>query len=287
MGLPAMREEFSPGASQIYAWAKSFFGERTKPELNSANRCSAAPQCVRKRWLQNRGTEGEPLQPRAMLVFAMGDIVEHVLKYFIKEACVGVGRLYSEVDFGDKTGTFTIQHREFDIYKQDELRFKIGGVEVTGHPDGWGKRNEDGKWELIECKSAADYGFTEFTKGECNYLEQVHAMMMSPKAIERDVRSVRFFYMNKNNSAIFDRRYDEDAMISTRVIDEYYFSNHEKDPGIPKKENVGWQDETIRNKSTGRSKLGWVCSYCNYTTKCYPNAKMEFSNTNKPVWVRS
>lgn len=277
-------EQISPACAQIFDWVNEQLGRK---EVGTANRASSAPQCVRKRWMQNKGIEGEAMQPRSLVVFATGDVVEHVMKYFIANACVGPDKLYSEVDLGEKQGTFVIQHREFDIYKQETVTasLTLGGkiLEIPGHGDGWGKRNSDGEWEYIEVKSASSLSFDYFVKGECDYVEQAHAIMMTDKAKRLGVKSTRFFYMNKNTSAIFDRLYEFDAEIAKRVIREYFVSNGDAMPLVPEDDAIGPQAITYRSKPTGEYKLGWKCSYCEYREKCWPEARLEFKG-GKPIY---
>lgn len=275
-------EKISEGSSQIYQWASEYLSKR---EIGTANRCSSAPQCVRKGWFQNKGERGEDLQPRQVLVFGLGDLVEHWMKDLIAKSCVGPGKIYSEVDFGKVVDKFIVQHREFNIYEQDELSIHINDFVISGHPDGWGKRNEDGQWELIEIKSAASYGFEDFVKGEIGYLEQVYALSMSTKAIQLGVDSARFWFMNKNTSAIFDRLYKIDPNEQKRVKTEFLQRNGPEMPPVPVSPDIGPINEMVRRVPTGRKILGWKCGYCDYKAKCWPDAKLEFSKTNRPVWV--
>lgn len=276
----------SQACAEIFAWVN---GELGRKEVGHANRASSAPQCVRKRWFQNQEIPGAPMQPRSLIVFATGDVVEHVYKYFIAKACMGPGKLYSQIDFGEKDGTFTIQHKEFDIYKQETLTIVVGGQTITGHADGWGKRNSDGQWELIEIKSSSAYGFDDFVKGECGYLEQTTTLLLSEKAKALGAKSFRFFYMNKNTSAIHDRLYDFNANLAKEVIREYAIAAGPDEPAIPEKEGIGPEPIQVYNRktksydSTGQSKLGWKCSYCDYNKKCFPNAQLEFKG-GKPIY---
>lgn len=280
-------DQVTRATAEIHQWVDEQLGRR---DVGTANRASSAPQCVKKRWFQNQGVKGEPMQPRSLIVFATGDVVEHVMKYFIAQACVGPGKLYSEVDFGRKNGTFTIQHREFDIYEQEELKISIGGVEISGHPDGWGKRNDDGEWELIEVKSASFQGFDKFVAGQAEYINQVHTLLMSDKAIKLGARSARFFYMNKNQSALFDRLYHFDEVIAAQVMREYMIAAGPNQPAIPDSDGIGVELEKVYNRrtkqydDTGRAILGWKCGYCEYKMKCFPNVRTDFKN-GRPIFV--
>lgn len=266
------------GTIEIFRYVNETLNNRG--EDTDVLRASAASQCYKQRWFKHNKYPSEPLNPRALLVFAFGDVVEHVMKHFIANACVGEGRLYSEVDFGRKTGTFTIQHREFDIYEQETLITYFEDFSVTGHPDGWGKRNSDGMWELIEIKSAASFGFDRFKRGETpDYIKQVHALMMA-----RDVYSTRFFYMNKNTSHVFDRLYEFDPDVAEMVENEYRLSIQLEEPEAP----YGFKDEIIgvgRNKRPSGRKLleSWKCSYCSYTKTCHKGIQMEYKS-GKPIY---
>ncbi len=176
-----------------------------------------------------------------------------------------------------------MQHREFQDYAQETLEINIpGGPEVSGHADGWGKRNSDGSWELIEIKSASFTGFNDFVAGEeIDYIRQVHALMLSDKAKALGVKSARFFYMNKNTSHLFDRLYQFDKEIAKQVVREYIVASGEAEPERP----YGFEDVTYRGKPTGKQKLNWRCSYCPFTEKCWAGeATLDFQN-GKPVWL--
>jgi hypothetical protein len=272
-------EEMIPTATlQIYRAVEQ---ELAREESTHVNRASAANMCVRRRWYQRMGHRGTPLTPRKILNFAAGDIGEHVVKYFILKGCVGPGKLYSEVDFGKQVGTFTIQHKEIPIFEQQTLRAVIGGIEVTAHGDGWGKRNADGKWEYIECKTAADFGFDRFVaEGPGDYVNQAHAVMMTDLAESRGVRETRFFFMKKSTGHIWDRLERWDDRIAGEVALGYQLSNREEIPNRP----YGAVEETYRRKPTGRQVLPWQCGYCPFTETCWPGVEKQFKN-GKPVFV--
>jgi hypothetical protein len=272
-------DEYVPTATlQIYHAVQM---ELARKESGSVNRASSANMCVRRRWYQRTGTEGTPLTPRKILNFAAGDIGEHVVKYFILKGCVGAGKLYSEVDFGTPVGAFTVQHKEIPLYAQHTVRATIGGIEVTGHADGWGRRNLDGKWELIEVKTAADYGFDRFvSEGPGDYLQQAHTLMMSDLAESRGVREVRFFFMKKSTGHLWDRLYGFDEKIASEVALGFQLANREEIPNRP----YGAVEETYRRKATGRNVLPWQCGYCPFTETCWPSVQKEFKN-GKPVFV--
>lgn len=280
---PPPLEETSQGCAQILQWAKR---NLDRDEVGTANRASSAPSCILKRWYKNQGVVGEPMQPRALLVFAFGDLVEHMLKYLIAKACVGRGKLYSEVDFGKKVGSFTVGGREFDIFEQEKLVYKIGSVRVSAHPDGWGKRNSDGRWEVIEIKSASDYGYDLFVGGADEYINQPAAIMLSPRAKKLKVAGVRFFFARKETSHIHDRFVPRSKAIERQVIAEYRAAAARKKPKRPYDPVPEMTGRSPNKRPTGREKLQYPCSYCEYKGRCFANLKMEFQGS-KPVWVVS
>jgi hypothetical protein len=264
---------------QIYEFIENYLGR--KEHDSHINRASSASLCYKRRWYQGKGFKGEPLTPRKIVNFALGDLSEEVMKFFIANACVGPGKLYSEVDFGVPHSQFIVQHKPFTVYKQEDLTAQVGDITVTAHVDGWGKRNSDDKWELIECKSAADYGFDKFkTQGPEDYLKQAHVNMRTEKALRLGADSVRFFYLRKNTGHLWDRLFTFDHDLYNGVIEEYKIANGEMEPPKP----YVPVSEMFRGKPTGRKVLYWACAYCPYTLKCHPTAVLEFKN-DKPLYV--
>lgn len=253
----------------------------------NVNRASAATMCVRRRWYQANGFEGTPLTPRKIVNFMMGDLAEKVLLHFLRESLVGPGKLYSEVNLGDEVGSFQFNGREIKVYEQKTLGWRISDdLIITAHLDGLGKRNLDGKWELIECKSAAEYGFDSFKEsGPGDYLKQGHACMMTEELRALDVREIRYFYLLKTTGHIYDRVFSFDKTTADIVESEYVAAQWKAAPAQPH----GFKDETNRGKPTGRRVLGFPCSYCPYVSQCHPTAQMEFKSgafgVQKPVFV--
>lgn len=265
---------------QIYDYIAAALG-REKQDTH-VNRASSASRCHKQRWYQRNGFPGEPLTPRTIVNFALGDMTEHAVKYFIHEACVGPGNLYSEVDFGVEVGEFTIQNGYVvKLYSQPDLIAKLGDIEVTAHVDGWGKRSSDGLWELIEVKSAADRGFTEFQEqGPGDYLKQAMVNLETDRAKALGAVGVRYFYLKKNTGHLWDRYYPKDADLLSDVIEEYKIASQPMEPRAPYVAKL----ETYRGKPTGRKVLPWQCAYCPYTEHCHPSAEIEFKN-GKPIYV--
>lgn len=251
------------------------------------DRASAATMCVRRRWYTGQGAEGKPLAPRKIANFLLGDLVEKALLFFVRRSLVGPGKLYSEINLGEELGEFTFSGATIKVYDQKTLYWKINEeITVTAHVDGLGKRTSDGEWELIECKSASDYGYEDFkTKGPGDYLNQAHACMSTEELTKLGVRSVRYFYMKKQTGHIWDRVFQWDQSLADRVKLEYIQARLSEIPDRPFKPTA----ETHYKKPTGRMILGFPCNYCNHVEKCYPGVKMEFKKgqfgVQKPVYV--
>ena len=264
----------------IYSFIHDYL-RRDPKDSTHINRASSATLCPKRRWYQKQGFEGTPLFPRKMINFLLGDLSEKTMQFFIQKGCVGPGKLYSKIDFGIPIGEFPIQGKTIMIYQQEDLTAQIGDLTVTAHVDGWGKRNSDNKWELIECKSAADYGFDKFKdEGPGDYLKQAHVNMKTTKAIELGVNSVRFFYLRKNTGHLWDRLFNFDQTLFDEVIEEYRIANSEQMPKAP----YTLQPEMFRGKPTGRTVAKFPCTYCNYIKECHGEYKLEFKGLT-PVYV--
>lgn len=268
--------------NQIYDFIAEYLG---RSESKSVNRASSAPRCYKARWYQRKGFQGEAITPRTIVNFTLGDLSEHTVKFFILKACVGPGKLYSEVDFGKPVGAFTIQNgKEIVMYDQETIHADIGGITVTAHVDGWGKRNADGKWELIEVKSAADYGFEEFKEsGPGDYLKQAAVCLATGKAKELGASEVRYFYLKKNTGHLWDRLEVPTEALFRDVVEEYKLANGDEEPRAP----YYGMPEMYRNKPTGRLVLPWNCNYCAFASICHPEAEVEFKNGKPKLVVKN
>lgn len=275
---PVEINETPTATNQIYDFIGEYLG---RTESTHVNRASAASRCYKQRWFQRNGYKGEDLTPRVIVNFTLGDLTEHTVKYFIMKGCVGPGKLYSEVDFGKLVGKFTIQNgKEIELHDQDDLTADLGGITVTAHVDGWGKRNSDGQWELIEVKSAADFGFEEFkTAGPGDYIKQALVNIRTNRGIQLGVNDVRFFYLKKNTGHLHDRLFSFDEALFQEVIEEYKLSNQTEMPRSPYVPKI----EAFRGKPTGRKVLQWQCAYCPFKDNCF-DLEVEMKG-EKPVFV--
>jgi hypothetical protein len=259
-----------------------FIGEYlARPPDTHINRASSATLCYKRRWYQGQGYKPMPLTPRKMVNFLLGNLSEMVMQFFIKEACVGPGKLYSEVDFGKEIGSFNVQGKKITVYEQEDLYCETPDFKITSHVDGFGKRNSDGAWELIECKSSADYGFDKFKEeGVGDYIKQAHVNMRTTKAIELGITQVRFFYLKKNTGHLWDRLFDYNPQTFLNTVYEYLIANNKTEPRAPYNPIA----ETFRGKPTGRMVLPWQCAYCSYVNVCKPEFELQFKG-EKPIYV--
>lgn len=272
-------DQSTPTATnQIYSFINEYLG---RSESTHVNRASSAPRCHKARWYQRKGYPGEQMSPRAIVNFTLGDLSEHTVKFFILKGCVGEGKLYSEVDFGKPLEAFTVQNGKLiTMYQQQTITANLGGIEVTAHVDGWGKRNSDGRWELIEVKSAADYGFEEFKEsGPGDYLKQAAVCLETDKAKELGATEVRYYYLKKNTGHLWDRLHTPSPELLRDVIEEYKLANGEEEPKAP----YIPLPEMFRSKPTGRFVLPWQCGYCAFIRTCHPEAQLELKN-GKPKY---
>ena len=272
---------------EIYNFIAGYL-ERKEP--GTVNRASSATMCVKRRWYQHRGYQASPLTPRKSINFLLGDLTERCLAYFISEACVGPGKLYSEIDHGEIIGSIHFQGKELKIYKQKELKIKINNdLIITGHCDGMGKRNSDGQWELLEYKSSSNYGFDSFKRdGAKDYLKQAHALGMSDLAKERNVQSVRFFFLRKETGNCWDRLELFHPAINAVVRNEF-LAVLGPEMEAPFKLKVETEGRGKKKTETGRYIAEFPCSFCSYLLYCKGPHDIEFKKTQggglKPVYI--
>lgn len=258
--------------------------DKSKASLNPTNRASSASLCWKRRWFQRKNYAEDALAPRKQVNFLLGDLSERVLLYFISRACVGPGKLYSQVDFGKVKGSITFNGHEMQIYQQEDLEADLDGIKVSAHADGFGKRNSDGQWELIECKSAANYGFDDFkVKGPKDYLKQACVLMRTNKALKLHVNSVRFFYLRKETGHLWDQLYYFDPLLYQDVVNEFKASNSDTEYPAP----YPLVKEMKGIKGTGRYYATFPCTYCPYLRHCHGNYEIEWrkdGNFHKPKY---
>lgn len=272
---------------QIY----KFIGtEYAREKDTHVNRASAATMCPKRRQYQRKGIEGTPLTPRKIVNFMMGDLAEMTMLYFVNQACVGEGKLYSEIDFGEVKSEVQISDKLIKTYQQKTLITKIGDLEITCHADGFGKRNTDGEWELIECKSAANWGFQSFQKeGPDDYIKQAHTVMASEECRARNVKSTRYFYLRKETGHLWDRVEKWNDETWERVQKEFLDVMRDEEIPTPIELIPEMSGRAPNKKKTGRYVAQFPCTYCPHLEECQGNYSLEWKGDQwgnmKPQYV--
>lgn len=197
--------------------------------------------CERKLWYGINTPElAEPLSAPAKIKFLFGDILEHLLIFFVKEA-------------GHKIeGT------------QDEL--VVNGV--VGHRDGI----VDGR--VVDFKSASTYSYKKFNEGNglrrddpFGYLTQINSYHAASKEDDRvtDKEKASFIVIDKTLGNI--------------CIDTYKMTENVEKLAEQKKQVVaqnkpperGFSDEP--EGKSGNRKLCMNCSYCEFKSACWPGLR--------------
>ena len=265
-----------------------------KEDAPNVLRASMATMCPKRRQYTANGEEGTPLTPRKLINFMLGHLTEKTLQFFIKKGCVGDGKLYKEVRFGDVIGSFKYQDEDIELYDQPEWGFDIKAAEkllhISAHPDGVGLRNADNKWELIEIKSAANWGFKQFKEeGAGDYLKQAHACMMCDEAKELGVDSVRFWYMRKETGHVWDIVHDYDNALGLEVVSNYIDSVSSVAIASPHGLVSEMTGRGSAKRPTGKKIAKFPCTYCPYLEKCHGKFKLEWKGdqwgNQKPMYV--
>jgi len=235
-------------------------------------RASSASQCSRRLWYQKRGTQGaRDIAPRTALNFLQGDIGELTIKSFIKAALVG--KFYSEVDFGILKQNLMVNKREIEIYEQQTVETQGDGFDILGHVDGWGKRLSDGAWELIEVKTASNWGYKEFVEGSPGeYLYQANVLLYSNKGKELNATGVRFYYLRKETGHIYDKFYPKDESKKNEALQKFLQAGRD----APPPRSYLLEEETVRRNPTGRfTCCSYPCGYCPYLQHCHGEFEVE------------
>ena len=127
-----------------YSFKRQFMTEEA-PVSKGQIRLSASGRCPRQNAYAFHGFEknGNELDGRARITFAMGDYSENLLVNLAKLAGVNLMAVGLQ---------------------QDEILFNANGSIVKGHPDGY-MWHEDEIW-LVEFKSMSSFSFARFERGE-------------------------------------------------------------------------------------------------------------------------
>lgn len=232
-------------------------------------RASSAGQCARKLWYTYTGQEGEPLQPRALMTFLCGDLMEVGLSV--------VARLAGWKMIG-KSGN-PDEEPSLDVVLPS-------GKMVQGHPDDLLHNEEEQKFYLVEFKSANEYGFEEFVKNGLSdtfgYATQV-SLYLDSLSLKHGI----VCYVCKTNGQIADRVVSRDASLVAKAKLRLDGILAGQEPGrehspVPETE---YDRKTKRREPTGMMVLPVQCAYCAFRDKCWAGCVTKETKGGKPVWV--
>lgn len=276
-------------------------------EVGSLLRLSASGYCARRLAYQriNHETPGtyesEVLNPRALMVFHLGDMVEASLKAWIRDA----GSLFMPLAPPD-----------------DTVRIVVAGVMINGHPDGL-FQEPDGSLSLVSIKSINTRGYDRVESEGPPY---EHVCQETAYMAALEIYKTRFLYYNKNTSHIMDdwvvefspALYTEISNRWARVIgatpDNLPAAEYQ---AVPETEWVRglkgykqgtaptaseWADQVVLDsegkrvtevksngywRETGRKVLPWQCSYCPMKGPCYGSSlqQVDVDEGGTPTWV--
>lgn len=250
-------------------------------------RPSSSGKCARALWYQRNKYEATPIAGRAHLSFMAGHISEDVMKHFIVKYCVGDGKPFKSVSFGEPVRTFWVGGEEVTQYKQITTRTVLpSGLELPGAIDGLVQYHDD-SWAIMDCKSASDYGFAEVkkTNDPGDYKYQAHCYMFSDVGLKYNVTKFLFMYMRKTTGHLHDFLIHMDPLVINEIDRRFLRASGD----VPPDREHSPEIETYYKKPTGRKTLCWQCSYCAYNTHCWPGAKKDFKKDQfgnyKPVLV--
>jgi hypothetical protein len=262
-------------------------------ELGNPLRLSNAGTCARRmgyqfanykaRLLENpEPYEAEILQPRSLLVFQLGDIVEMAVKDWIARS--GAAERFLPLSA---------------IHK-DRISVQISGVEIDGHPDGL-YQEVSGLLTVPDLKSINPIGFNRVSEEGPDY---GNVCQTSGYAKALDVPSARLLYYNKATSHLDEWIFDYSPALWEEIESRFAGVIHSTADALPAREyEPEAETEWVKGKSglggerlkvvdikkngywreTGRKILGYPCSYCPFKEPCF-GAKMEMDG-NAPVWV--
>lgn len=251
------------------------------------NRPSSSGKCARALWYAKNQYDATPIAGRAHLSFMAGHISEDTMKHFVKKYCVGEGKPFKSVMFGEPIRSYFVGTEEVWQYKQIETKTILpSGLVLPGAIDGLVQYHDD-SWAVMDCKSASDYGFAEVkkTNDPGDYKFQAHCYMLSDVGLKYNVTKFLFLYMRKTTGHLHDFTISLDPTVINEIDRRFLKANSENIPDREYEPTV----ETYYKKPTGRKIMGWVCSYCGYANHCWSNAKRDFKKDQfgnyKPVLV--
>lgn len=226
-------------------------------------RPSLVGHCARQVWYQLRGYSAEPLNYNTLLKFRLGDLIESDLV----DACV---KCYPDFKAGEPIPR-VVGGDIYQAYKQFEVTIGVGpGVSIVGHIDGYIEKK--GKpYCIVDFKSAAAQSFDAVERtgdvGE-GYVAQAHCYMKG-MGVDRFL----FVYYNKNLSTLTEIPVKWNQATWDKLAAKILMLANPNAVTPPRE-----------HEPNQKGYLPWQCGYCSYRQHCWPEAKMEFSKSGKPMF---
>jgi hypothetical protein len=246
--------------------------------------------CARKARLTFEGYERDPIQARTLLKFLLGDIVEL--------SVLGIAKLA-----GKKIGANNI---DLSITGQD-------GVAVPVHPDGLLDEGERGVFNL-EVKSCDSKTFDRWIEqggpnDDWGYLTQASVEIQAWREKGLQVDSTCFLAVSTGsrqgsigewivpfNEELVWQWHARRALRQEKELPMVPFSAEPEMEYVKGRPGPDTEYASVRtdkngkvygyDKLTGRVKLPFQCSYCDYKRHCWAGAEQKIVN-GKPVWYVS
>ena len=198
--------------------------EKSRSERKKALRMSSIGKPDRRVWMEVNGPEREKELPAdALMRFLYGSIIEELVLFLVREA----GHLVTS----------------------EQKEVNVNGV--TGHLD----CKIDG--EVVDVKSASNYGFKKFKNGFDNDDEFGYIGQLSGYVQAEDKDTGFFLAMNKATGEL--------ALLE---IDNFDIINA--------KGRIDALRKTLNNKDgkSGNKQLARICRYCQFKFDCWPDVRL-------------
>lgn len=220
--------------------------ERDSQEKWSPLRMSNSGKCARAIAYQYHDYPSEPLSARSLMVFRLGNTIESEVKALIAKYC-------SHLDI---------------TYPTHTLKIGIEGNEITGHVDGF--ISDD---TILEVKSINGMRFKSLDREGIpeDYIAQAQAYM---GASGRSKTLFIFYCKDTSHLREITLNYDEKYLMG--VVDNFKSVIVSTPKNLP--------DRKYTPLKSGQ--LPWQCSYCSFTSYCWPDYQLKFDKNNKPQWVK-
>jgi len=193
-----------------------------------------APKC--QQWHNVKGYTPLPLDADTKIKFLMGDIIEELLLFLVKEAGYDVAGGQDEVE--------------------------VSGIK--GHIDA----TINGY--LVDVKSASPYGFTKFKEGftlETDSFNYIHQLSSYNYALGLDGQSAYWLAMDKSSGELVLRELDELEMVGDIEGAVEEVKDAVQQDVCPDKV------EPVPVGKAGNMKLGTKCRYCVFRWDCRPDMR--------------